>query len=116
VTAAFFVLNAGSSSLKFAVYQADNLDVLCRGEVADIGREARLAVSGPQANVLHRMPLSEGGDHESIARWVIESIGQVPELGLKAAGHRVVHGGCDFAAPDEALFVFRLMANKRAPL
>jgi acetate kinase len=106
VTAAFFVLNAGSSTLKFALYQADNLDVLCRGEVANIGREARLAVSGPQANVLHRRPLPNGGDHDSIAQWFIESIAHEPELGLKAAGHRVVHGGPNFSAPvllDEAI-------------
>ena len=34
---AFLVLNAGSSSLKFGLYAADDLAALCRGSIEAIG-------------------------------------------------------------------------------
>ena len=49
---AILALNAGSSSLKFALYEADTLVVLCRGEIEEIGR-AELKVSGPLAGELN---------------------------------------------------------------
>ena len=97
---AILVLNAGSSSLKFALYRADSLDCLCRGEVDRIGAESRLSVTGPEAGVFDTAhPPPAGSDHEAAAAWLLASIRHAPQLALKAAGHRVVHGGRSFAAP-----------------
>ena len=50
MTAAIIVLNAGSSSIKFAAYEADRLDLLFRGAVDGLGSgPARFKVSGVMA-------------------------------------------------------------------
>ncbi len=51
MTEAILVLNAGSSSVKFALYDL-NLALLCRGEIEEIGR-AHMMVSGALADALN---------------------------------------------------------------
>lgn len=87
-------LNAGSSSLKFAVYGAGDSPV-AEGLVDRIGdAQARLTLTrdGVQA------PAAEGplATHADAVARVLDSL---PGLALKAIGHRVVHGGPDFAEP-----------------
>src|SRR6185437_7095356 len=93
------VLNAGSSSLKFAVFEAaeprrNPPRRVMTGEVERIGGDARLRVEGrPDANVT-------AADHAA----ALEAVGQVQggpldTRDLIAFGHRVVHGGPDLAAP-----------------
>ena len=50
---AILVLNAGSSSLKFALYRADDLAALCRGGIDGIGKIAKLKLSQAPAAVRH---------------------------------------------------------------
>ncbi|GJE40184.1 acetate/propionate family kinase [Methylobacterium persicinum] len=93
------VLNAGSSSLKFALYEAGSLRSLCRGGVSGIGGDARVTVAGPEARVIEAAPAKPHADHEAAVGWLIAALSRAPRLSLRAAGHRVVHGGPDFAAP-----------------
>lgn len=94
-------INAGSSSIKFAVYGADNLDMLCQGHIEDIGHSTNISVKGPLAEAL----LSGGsppaqGDHEALTGWLLNAIrNRLSGINLIAAGHRVVHGGASFEQP-----------------
>ncbi len=102
------MLNAGSSSLKFAVFGIhDEGRWLARhyqGEIDGIGARACFSVTDASGGVIVREPLGASGggrvDHERalavLLEWMRrETGGQV----LIAAGHRVVHGGLRFSAP-----------------
>lgn len=96
MTDAILAINAGSSSLKFALYAAESLALLCRGGVSGLGASPRLEISGPLA--LTGAPPT-ACDHAGAVAWLLDALGRVPGLAVRAAGHRVVHGGRDFSAP-----------------
>jgi len=107
VSGAILVLNAGSSSVKFSLFQSDDGDAALRsvfeGQVEGIGQPAaRLVVANASGQVRTDEPLSaaEAGDHRlAIARvraWLRDHGGIA---GLAAVGHRVVHGGLLYGAP-----------------
>jgi acetate kinase len=56
MTPAILVLNAGSSSIKFALYGGETLDVLCRGDIEKIGGSPRFKVAGTRASDLAALP------------------------------------------------------------
>lgn len=92
------VLNAGSSSLKFALYRRDEDELVPRehGEVEGIGIEPRLHVAGWEAP----RALTAGAGHEPALEAVLEAMDEVAGgLELLAAGHRIVHGGPRLHAP-----------------
>jgi acetate kinase len=96
------VLNAGSSSLKFALYDAaSDGAALFRGQIEEIGLAPRLsAIDGTGAVVAERSWGAAVLDHRAAAA---EILGLAPTLlrggQVVAFGHRVVHGGTIFAAP-----------------
>jgi acetate kinase len=96
------VINAGSSSIKFALFEEDDGQrLLFRGQVENIGVEPRLSVEGPDGDKLaeHRWGASEL-DHKSATKVILETaIGLLGGKRVGAVGHRVVHGGSEFAAP-----------------
>lgn len=85
------VLNAGSSSLRCALFRPGVDEPAWRAHVAGIGHEPRLSVDGV-AVAGERPP---AGDHAAVARWLFARLPAAPT----AAGHRVVHGGLRYAAP-----------------
>lgn len=95
------VLNAGSSSLKFAVFGADDdaLPRLQSGEIERIGSEGRMQITSSDGKVLHdRMVTTK--DHAGALGLLAElPDGPLDRAGLIGFGHRVVHGGPDMAAP-----------------
>lgn len=95
------IINAGSSSIKFAIYGADKLDMLCRGHIENIGRSAALSVKGSLAEaLLSGEAPPEQGRHEDLTGWLLNAIRRrLAEINLIAAGHRVVHGGRLFDQP-----------------
>lgn len=101
MSAAILVINAGSSSVKFALYDQSTLVPLCRGEIEGIGSRARVEASGPLATALlaaDARPQAES--HEAWTQWLIGAIRErLPQVMIQAAGHRVVHGGADFSVP-----------------
>lgn len=110
MNASLLVLNAGSSSLKFALYRAalDDGGPLCKGMLEGIGGEARLRVhSGADARSGDAHREVGAADHRQALHLVLDWLeGSYTDLDLVAAGHRVVHGGTEFAAPvvvDEAV-------------
>ena len=100
---ALLILNAGSSSLKFAVYRADaagDLQPAYRGVVEEIGRNGRFRVDhvADAGGLIDRTVAA--GDHEQALQIQLDWLGtRHPGLAFRAAGHRVVHGGADYLHP-----------------
>ena len=103
---ALLVLNAGSSSLKFQVFEDDEAaapQCIFRGLFEGIGGDPHLVIrSGDGLIVAEERPAATPGryGHEeallSVAEWLR---GHRTGYRLAAVGHRVVHGGLDYAAP-----------------
>jgi acetate kinase len=92
---AFLVLNAGSSSLKFGLYAADDLAALCRGGIEAIGLGATFQVKGAVASAFDKAPaLPRDESQATVVGWLLQALRDcLPDSKLVAAGHRVVHGG-----------------------
>jgi acetate kinase len=96
-------INAGSSSVKFALFAAAALDCVAVGQVDGIGSHPRLTMKSGSGEPL--LPDGFAGDraiadHAGALATVLAVIRErFPSARVAAAGHRVVHGGPDFAAP-----------------
>jgi acetate kinase len=121
-------LNAGSSSVKFAVFESDiaDLTLLARGEVEEIGTATLLTAKDSSGQTLISKPLtqrrakSEAAPEASMLRPLFDWIeAYLQSDGVAAVGHRIVHGGMGFSAPVliDADVVSQLMALRPlAPL
>ncbi|CAN5244812.1 acetate/propionate family kinase [soil metagenome] len=93
-------LNAGSSSLKFGVYEcAQNLVLLHSGQVYGIGGPSRIrAVANGQTPVDEAWPDCPGLEEAlpQVFTWLAQH-GWTD--GVAAVGHRIVHGGRHFLGP-----------------
>ncbi len=96
------VLNAGSSSLKFCVFQrpaGQSWRLEARGQIEGIGTSPRLSVKDANGESLARQDVnvSDGREAvEALAAWLRSKYGGSKVLGV---GHRVVHGGARFKGP-----------------
>ncbi len=111
------VVNAGSSSIKFALYLASDLKLLARGQVTGLSSSVEST---------WEFILSDGEKHKAgigaidthsaaidfIVNWLKDHSNQWQ---LVAAGHRVVHGGKKYASPvritPETLAELRQLQN-----
>lgn len=102
---AFVVLNAGSTSVKFAAYTGDDphaLDLVCRGQLDGIGSQPSFAAKSSKGEFMEtrtwngERPL----DREEALKFVIAWL-ERHEAGLEivAVGHRVVQGGVAHEQP-----------------
>lgn len=96
------VLNAGSSSIKFAIFErAASARLLIRGQVEGIGAKPRAQVLSGDGELLEErdFPLC-GFDHEDATREIIQIRRRWAEdQQIVAVGHRVVHGGDLYSEP-----------------
>jgi acetate kinase len=102
MSACLAVLNAGSSSLKFAIYDAaPGETLLFKGQLDGIGVSPRLVLKDARGEPLEETSWpSEGFDHAAAAREVLNtSIQRIDGRPVLGVGHRVVHGGRDHARP-----------------
>ena len=110
---AVLVLNAGSSSLKFALYPI-NGDVAeapaVSGQVEGIGATPEITLKTADGGRIHEaVPTggSQGEQHRDALNHVFALLNRHnPALDIVAAGHRIVHGGEHYSAPtrlDEAV-------------
>jgi acetate kinase len=98
------VLNAGSSSLKFCVYEAGDAaewKAIARGQIEGIGTSPRISARDAAGGMLDAQSLDASGrDARSalqfLAAWLRARFQGSRVLGV---GHRVVHGGAQYAAP-----------------
>lgn len=100
---AVLVLNSGSSSIKFGVFDISNGEptLLCKGLLDEQEKAPRLFVTDPSGKVLHEKRRPAGADEGKglfvdIFDFIENHLGEVR---LAAVGHRVVHGGRDFFGP-----------------
>ncbi len=104
MTETILTLNAGSSSIKFALYSVEKGVVastpLAEGAADGIGTAPHLKIADADRSPATDHDLPAGTDQTAILRMVLDWIrGHSAGLKLVAAGHRVVHGGADFSAP-----------------
>ncbi len=102
--AALLVLNAGSSSLKFAAYTLDSAIPRERiaGQVEGIGARARFTAHDATGTPLATETLPEPATHAAAVAAVIGLLERSLEsTRVIAVGHRVVHGGPRHAAPAQ---------------
>jgi acetate kinase len=96
------VINAGSSSVKFALYEASGeANVLFQGQVEEIGAAPRLRIEDTHARAVaeHNWP-ADGFDHVTATRELLRTGANLIEgRQVVGIGHRVVHGGTHYAAP-----------------
>ena len=103
---AIVVLNAGSSSLKFSIYRVadDELNLVARGQVEGLGTAPRFQAKDRHGQLLAQVALNGAaesvGHPEAFAHLAQWARGQfADELSAAAVGHRMVHGGLEFAEP-----------------
>jgi acetate kinase len=96
------VLNAGSSSLKFCVFQrpaGKSWRLEARGQIEGIGTSAHFSVKDENGESLAKedVAVSDGNEAvDKLAAWLRSKYGGSKVLGV---GHRVVHGGVRFKGP-----------------
>ncbi|MBL8039691.1 acetate/propionate family kinase [Nitrospira sp. CMX1] len=96
------VINAGSSSIKFALFrEADPPVPVTRGLIDRIGLpDSVMVVSDVPTNRSKRHAV-EVQDHrasvECLMEWIAQDVGM---QNLRAVGHRIVHGGAMFSRSD----------------
>ena len=101
-TGCIAVLNAGSSSIKFALYESGGDGALLfRGQIERIGAGPHLEVRDAAGTVVaeRRWPGGALDHHGATAEILAQGQALLAGRPVLAFGHRVVHGGTRFAAP-----------------
>lgn len=103
------VINSGSSSIKFGLYQApddasltlDELVLKIEGHFSGVGSAGREAVrlSDAQGNALPLNGLAPAATHEDALSSLMTWLEADKSDSIAVIGHRVVHGGRDYQAP-----------------
>jgi acetate kinase len=102
VESSIVVLNAGSSSIKFALYEAGHDERLrFRGQIDGIGVDPHLKARDVSGEVVAEKRWGKADlEHRSATTEILTLVRRLlagrPVVGV---GHRVVHGGTDFAGP-----------------
>lgn len=98
-------LNAGSSSIKLALYEAagDRLTASAKGQVEGIGTAPHFVAKDPEGRVLAESywePAPAGQGHARAFKQIWSWLGDATQgRTLLAVGHRVGHGGETYAEP-----------------
>lgn len=102
------VVNAGSSSIKFAVYTGErtgHMSAVLRGAFQRIGLEGTrwsLREAASSGAIVADEAVAAGGaaSHAGCMAALVQKLAAL-RVGIDCAGHRVVHGGSVFSAPVE---------------
>lgn len=96
------VLNCGSSSVKYQLFDMSDESVIAKGIVEEVGSEKATVQYKPTGGEPVKATLRID-NHEQALKWVIDTL-MNPETGvvkdrseIAGVGHRVVHGGEKFA-------------------
>ena len=98
------VVNAGSSSLKFQLFEvgaASSLACIIKGQVDGIGSRPRLRASRADGEQLidQTYEKDQVSDLPAAIRTAGQWLRETQKVEISAVGHRVVHGGPDYAEP-----------------
>jgi acetate kinase len=125
VTDVILVVNAGSSSIKFSMFAVDSreqdLALRYRGAIEGIGSAPRFVVADADGRRVVDQAVTArrvgSADHEGLLPLLHEWIaGHADQLRVVAVGHRVVHGGEQFATPVVVDDVILDQLERLAPL
>lgn len=109
------VLNCGSSSIKYALYNMDDKSVMTSGGAERVGLDGAFVkvklANGEKKQVMHDIPEHTEGVKFIFSLLTDPEIGVIKDLSeIDAVGHRMVHGGEKFnksvVLTDEVLKVF----------
>ena len=104
MTDAILAVNAGSSSIKFALFEsaAGSLTAVAKGQVEGIGSAPHFIARDGQGAVLEERRWDDAArSHEEMLGTLLDFVDR--HLGadaLRAVGHRIVHGGRSFTGPS----------------
>lgn len=118
------VLNCGSSSIKYALYDMDDRSVMTSGGAERVGLDGAFVkvklANGEKKQIMHDIPEHTEGVKFIFSLLTDPEIGVIKDLKeIDAVGHRMVHGGEKFnqsvALDDEVLEAFEKCSDL-APL
>jgi acetate kinase len=99
---ALLTLNAGSSSIKFSAFTADEagIELAASGQVEGLGATPIFSVE-PRGKAKSERRLGDGrADHHLAVGAILDWLADAGlDRSVVAVGHRVVHGGVDFITP-----------------
>lgn len=118
---AILVINAGSSSIKFSSFVGTNGDFHqeFRGQIEGIGVHPTFVAKNETGSVLEKKDWQNSSEinHEFLMKYLLNWLnGNLKGAHIKAAGHRVVHGGSQFAAPMLITDQILMELDKLVPL
>jgi len=120
MSGAILTLNAGSSSLKFALFDHDDgLAETVRGEIENLGATPHFHAFDTAGKLLAEKfwpPGEKPGFSETLSFLLDFSESHLDNGGLKAVGHRVVHGGAEHIAPARVTPELLAALEKLTPL
>ncbi len=98
MTQTILVLNAGSSSVKFSLFEQQSaLNLLATGRATDIGGTPQFKAKAGATSTSQALPV--GSTHVDALHGILDWI-ETQKLGKVAvAAHRIVHGGANFRNP-----------------
>ena len=118
------VLNCGSSSIKYALYNMDDKSVMTSGGAERVGLDGAFVkvklADGTKKKIMHDIPEHTEGVKFIFSLLTDPEIGVIKSLDeIDAVGHRMVHGGEKFnksvILTDEVIEVFKSVSDL-APL
>jgi len=120
-TDAIVVINAGSSSLKFSLFAAADgeLALTARGQAEGLYTSPRFVAKDAAGQVLNERSWGEGTKlgHDGALEHLVSVLRErFSEHRLMAVGHRVVHGGLEFAEPTRVDATVLAALEKYVPL
>ncbi len=121
MTQAVLTLNAGSSSIKFSLFEVQSVDELVlasKGEVEGIGSAPHFVARDSKGKILSernwtRPDQDFGSLLEEVVAWTESHLGADT---LIAVGHRVVHGGPDHDRPERVTPELLGLLDRLTPL
>ncbi|MDR0945734.1 MAG: acetate kinase [Bifidobacteriaceae bacterium] len=118
--ATVFVVNAGSSSLKYQLIDLGSGEAVASGSVERIGEDVSTVTHKGPDGVKHRAEDKPAPDHTVAMRAVVSMFGQygpsLDQAGICAVGHRVVQGGAIFDGPTLVTPEVKAQIQELAPL
>ncbi|WP_421860147.1 acetate/propionate family kinase [Oceanicaulis sp.] len=91
------VLNAGSSSLKFAVFTANGQNRQLTGHIDGVGEAMQLTLK--RNGVAETQAVPAAADHGGAMAAALDILADVIDDQVRGVGHRIVHGGTRFTDP-----------------
>jgi acetate kinase len=92
------IVNAGSSSLKLALYEEETVARKAAVAVERIGSTGtKLLIQGSGRSTKHNV---RANDHAGALDQVVRHLPELFATSVRAVGHRIVHGGCKHARPE----------------